>query len=264
MLGGRLEGAFPNPPPSLPRSRVENLPLRYAQYAIGIFAVSFAAGLVPLLRRWSHRELQLLISMSAGIVLGVVFFDLRPQAVGMSRHFFVAVLAGFVLLLALEKFLLIHPHETEELAGRRSGLAAYAGISLHALIDGVALGSSVMVPALGGAVVWAIVAHKIPDTLSLSSILIFFGFGRRQILWLLLAVALLTPVGGFVALVALRHASPAVLALAMGVAAGTFLFIATSDLLPHAHAHRKGRFRNLVAVLTGLLVSGLLHQTHRH
>ena len=148
---------------------MENVPLRYAQYAVGIFVVSFLAGLIPLLRRWSHRQLQFLISLSAGIVLGVVFFDLLPQSAGLSRHFFSAVLVGFVLLLALEKFLLIHPHETDELAGRRSGFAAYAGISLHALLDGVALGSSVMMPALGAAVLWAIVAHKIPDTFSLSS-----------------------------------------------------------------------------------------------
>ena len=243
---------------------MEHVTLRYLEYAAGIFAVSFLSGLVPLLRSWSHGQLQLLISLSAGIVLGVVFFDLLPQSLQLSRHFFTAVLLGFMLLLALEKFVLIHPHETEELAGRRSGFAAYAGISLHALLDGVALGSSVMMPALGSAVVWAILAHKIPDTFSLCSILLFFGFRRRQALVLLLVFSLLTPLGGAVALVALRHASPTLLGLAVGVAAGTFLFIATSDLLPHAHAHHERRFYNLVAVLAGLLLSGLLHQTHTH
>jgi zinc and cadmium transporter len=243
---------------------VEHVALRYLVYAAGIFAVSFVSGLIPLLRSWSHRELQLLISLSAGIVLGVVFFDLLPQSLQLSRHFFPAVLLGFMLLLALEKFVLIHPHETEELAGRRSGFAAYTGISLHALLDGVALGSSVMMPALGSAVVWAILAHKIPDTFSLCSILLFFGFRRRQALVLLLIFSLLTPLGGAVALVALRHASPTLLGLTVGVAAGTFLFIATSDLLPHAHAHHERRFYNLVAVLTGLLLSGLLHQAHSH
>ena len=243
---------------------MEHSGLRYLEYAAGVFVVSVVSGLVPLLRRWTHEQLQFLISLSAGIILGVVSFDLLPQSLELSGHFFEAVVVGFVLLLTLEKFVLIHPHETEELAGRRSGFAAYAGISLHALLDGVALASSVMMPALGPAVVYAILAHKIPDTFSLSSILIFFGFHRRQVLLLVLIFSLVTPLGGAIAMVALQHASPNVLGLAVGVAAGTFLFIATSDLLPHAHAHHERRFRDLVAVLAGLLLSWLLHQTHVH
>ena len=238
--------------------------LRYAQYATLIFGVSFLGGVIPLLRRWSHPQLQLLLSLSAGIILGVMFFDLLPQATRITPQFFTAALVGFLLLLALEKFLLIHPHETTELAGRRSGLAAYLGITLHSLLDGVALGSGVMVPALGSVVLWAVVAHKIPDTFSLSSILLYFGFTRRYALLLLLLFCLVTPLGGAIALLALRNASQNHLGLAMGVGAGTFFFIATSDLLPQAHAHHQFRYRNLAAVLGGVLISALGHLTHTH
>ena len=243
---------------------MEHVVLRYVTYAAAIFVVSFVGGWIPLLRRWSDQEHHFLISLSAGIILGVVFFDLLPEAIGTTRHFTTAVLVGFVLLLALEKFILIHAHETEELADRRMGFTAFAGIALHAFLDGVALGSSVMLPALGPVVFWAIVAHKIPETFSLSSILLYFGFARRHVLLLVLALSLVTPLGGALALLALRHASPALLGQAIGVAAGMFLFIATSDLLPHAHAHHEGRFRNLLAVLLGLLVSALIHQSHHH
>jgi zinc and cadmium transporter len=246
---------------------LESAALRYVESAGWIFSTSFLAGMIPLLRRWSHAQLQFLISVSAGIILGVLFFDLLPQALRITTHFarfFSAVLVGFVSLLALEKFLLIHPHETAELAGRRTGLAAYIGISLHSLMDGVALGSSVMVPGLGAVVLWAILAHKIPNTFSLSSILIYFGYSRRATLLLVLFFSLVTPLGGFVALIALRHASQDLLGLALGVAAGTFLFIATSDLLPQAHAHHEGRYRNLAAVLGGLVLSALSHVSHGH
>jgi zinc transporter ZupT len=243
---------------------VESVASRYAGFATWIFVLSFLGGMIPLLRRWSDPQLKLLISLSAGIILGVVFLDLLPEAMHITPHFFTAVLVGFLLLLALEKFLLIHPHETEELAGRRTGLAAYVGISLHSLLDGVALGSSVMVPALGPAVLWAIVAHKIPNTFSLTSILLYFGFSRRSALLLLLGFSLVTPLGGAIALLVLRNASPEILGLAVGLAAGTFLFIATSDLLPHAHSHHEGRHWNLLAVLAGALVSVLVHLTHPH
>jgi zinc and cadmium transporter len=243
---------------------LEHAALRYMSYAAAIFAVSFVAGWIPLLRRWSEREHHFLISLSAGIILGVVFFDLLPEAMGTTRYFSTAVLVGFVLLLVLEKFVLIHPHETEALADKRVGFAAYAGISLHAFLDGVALGSSVMLPTLGPVVFWAIVAHKMPETFSLSSILLYFGFSRRNVLLLVLALSLVTPLGGALALLLLRNASPALLAQAIGVAAGMFLFIATSDLLPHAHAHHEGRFHNLLAVLLGLAASALIHQGHHH
>lgn len=225
---------------------------QFAVYALAVFAISIVGGLIPLMRRWSHAQLQTLISLSAGIILGVLFLDLLPEVSGQTPHFFTAALAGFLLLLVFEKFVVVHPHETEELVNRRSGLAAYLGISLHGLLDGLALGSSMMVPELAPAVVFAILAHKIPDTFSLTSILTFFGYSRRAAFGLLVMFSLLTPLGGLIALWLLRDSTPATLGLPLGVACGTFLFIATSDLLPHTHEHPEGRFRNLAAVLAGI------------
>jgi zinc transporter ZupT len=235
---------------------------RFATYAVAVFGFSFLGGIVPLLRNWSHAALQTLISLSAGIILGVLFLDLLPAVSSHTPYFYPAALAGFLLLFVLEKFVVIHPHETEELAGRRSGLAAYVGISLHSLLDGLALGSTAMVPALAPPVLFAILAHKIPDSFSLTSILTYFGYQRRRTLLLLILFSLLTPLGGVIALLALRGSSETALGLPLGVASGTFLFIATSDLLPHTHEHREGRFRNLLAVIVGIGLIALLRRTH--
>lgn len=237
---------------------------RFALYALCIFAISFAGGLVPLVRRWTKPQLRTLIGLSAGIILGVLFFDLLPQVSQATPYFFTFALAGFTLLLALEKFVFIHPHETEELAGRRSGLAAYVGISFHSLMDGLALGSSTMLPSLASPVVFAILAHKVPDTFSLASILTFFGYSRRRTMLLLLFFSLLTPLGGILAMWLLRGVGEATLGALLGVASGTFLFIATSDLLPHAHEDHSSRFRNLAAVLLGMLVIGLTRRYGGH
>jgi zinc and cadmium transporter len=237
---------------------------RFGLYAAAIFAISFLGGLIPLLRRWTHAQLQTLISASAGIILGVLFFDLLPEVAPSTPHFFTAALAGFVLLLALEKFVFIHPHETDDLGGKRSGLAAYVGISFHSLLDGLALGSSSMLPGLAPAVVFAILAHKVPDTLSISTILTFFGYSRRRTLAMLFFFSLLTPLGGLLALWLLRDLAPQGLGILIGIASGTFLFIATSDLLPHAHENHEGRFRNLAAVLAGMLLIALTRHTAGH
>lgn len=227
---------------------------RFAQHAACIFAVSLLGGLVPLLRRWSQPQLQALLSLSAGIILGVLFFDLLPHNAGMSPHFHTLALTGFMLMLALEKFVFLHPHETEELAGRRSGIAAYLGISLHSLLDGLALGSSALAPQFAPGVAFAILAHKLPDTFSLTTILTYFRFRRRSIVLLLILFSSLTPLGGLLALLLLRGLDPAQLGGVIAIASGTFLFIATSDLLPHAHAHHDGRYRNLAAVILGLAI----------
>jgi zinc and cadmium transporter len=242
-------------PPEMPR---------FGVYAAWILALSFLAGIVPLLRRWTHDELQVLISLSTGIILGVVFLELLPELSSTTPGFFAAALVGFMMLLVLEKFVFIHPHETDELAGQRSGLAAYLGISFHSLLDGLALGSSTLVPALAPSVVFAILAHKVPDTFSLAGILTFFGFSRRRTLWMILLFSLLTPIGGVIALILLRGAGESTIGVLIGVATGTFLFIATTDLLPHTHAHHEVRFRNLAAVLTGVLLIGLTHRVRMH
>ena len=235
---------------------------RFLPYALATFAVSFAGGLVPLVRRWTHDQLQALISLSAGIILGVLFLDLLPAVAATTPRFYVLVLAGFLFLFVFEKFVFIHPHETDDLAERRSGLAAYVSISIHSLLDGVVLGSSTMLPTLAPAVLFAIVAHKVPDTFSLGSILTYFRFRRRSAVLLLFLCSLLTPLGGFLSLAFFRHASEATLGAPLALACGTFLFIATSDLLPHAHEHRDSRFRNLAAVIAGIAAIAIAHRAH--
>lgn len=237
---------------------------RFAVHAAWIFVVSILGGIVPLLHRWTTPQLQTLISASAGIILGVLFFDLLPAISNTTPHFYPAVLSGFVLLLVLERFVLIHPHETDELKGRRSGMTAYLGISLHSLLDGVALGSSAMMPQLAPAVLFAILAHKVPDTFSLTSILTFFGYSRRSALLMLIFFSLLTPIGGFLALLVLQGIPPHDLGIGVGIATGTFLFIATSDLLPHAHESHERRYRNLAVLLLGIAVIWVTRHSTLH
>jgi zinc transporter ZupT len=74
---------------------------------------------------------------------------------------------------------------------------------------------------------------------------------------LLILFSLLTPLGGALALWFLRGVPESALGLPLGLASGTFLFIATSDLLPHAHENREGRFRKLAAVVIGMLLIAL-------
>src|SRR5262245_42504457 len=135
------------------------------------------------------------------------------------------------------------------------GLPAFLGISLRSLLDGVALGAGLILPQLGPVVLLAVIIHKMPDSMSVSSILLAAGWNRRKISWLNVLFSLTTPVGAFIAYLFFRSLSPENVAAAIGVSAGTFLAIATADILPQVHRIEQRNPMTLLFLSIGLLVS---------
>jgi zinc and cadmium transporter len=240
-----------------------------AAYSFFILLGAIAGALVVV---FTHRPTRLVsfLAFAAGVMLGAAFFHMLPEAFhGGGYPSFTLVPAGFVFLVVLERSFLSHsceePLECTEHAHHGLGLAAFIGLSVHTLIDGVALGSSVK-EGVGLMVFIAIIAHKIPSSLSLASILKSEGKGSRSILLYSLFYGLMVPAGA-----GLYFASDAVLKLekfspwALAFSAGTFLYIAVSDLLPHVSRHGKDRKgRNLVALLAGLVLMLALAQVTEH
>jgi len=135
------------------------------------------------------------------------------------------------------------------------GIPAFLGISLHSLIDGVALGAGLMMPQLGPVVLLAVIIHKMPDSMSISTILLSAGWNRRKISMLNLLFSLTTPIGAILAFVFFRSLSEQNLAITIGISAGTFLAIATADILPQVHRIEQRNPITLVFLAIGLTVS---------
>jgi zinc and cadmium transporter len=223
-----------------------------ALYVGGLLAVSFAGSLLPLARAWSKQALCLVVSFGAGVLLGATFFHMLPAIAEHTHDFGVAVLGGFLLLYILERFILSHTCEEAGCDYHRLGASAFFGIVLHDLVEGFSLGAALSSHVAAFPVFAAIAVHKIPSTFSLTGILMMGRYSRGRIVWLSLALACMTPLGVALSFVFLRSLSVQVVALAVGVAAGTFLAIATSDLLPHVHGQHEGRMKNLAALLAGI------------
>jgi zinc and cadmium transporter len=199
------------------------------------------------------------LAFAAGVMLGAAFFHMLPEAYhGGGWWTFALVPAGFVFLLVLERYLLTHaceepPDCKEHLRGQALGLTAFLGLSAHTLFDGVALGSAVK-EGVGLMAFLAITSHKVPSSLSLASILKSEGRSTRRILGFSVLYGLMVPVGAglyfaFDAVLRFESLSSRVMAFS----AGTFLYIAVSDLLPHVNRHGKDSpGRNLVAMGLGL------------
>ena len=135
------------------------------------------------------------------------------------------------------------------------GFPAFLGISLHSLLDGLALGAGLILPQLGPVVLLAVIIHKMPDGISITSILLSAGWDRKKVALLSVLFSLTTPAGALLAYLFLRSLSPENIAVALGISAGTFLAIATADILPQVHRIEERNPATLGFLLFGLAVS---------
>ena len=243
-----------------------------AWYSVAIVLGALGGALIPTLTRRAER-LVMLLSFAAGVMLGAAFFHMLPEALHDGGYRAISWLpAGFLLMFLLERFVLTHvceePPECTEHGhgpGKTIGLAAFFGLSVHTLFDGIALGSAA-VEGVGLMAFVAITAHKIPASLSLASIFLSEGRSRRVVLGYGALFGLMVPVGaglyfGLDSAVHLTGFTPGALAFS----AGTFLYIAASDLLPNVNRHGKeGLPRNVLAMIGGLALMFALTYVTEH
>ncbi len=233
-------------------------PARIALYSGFIVLGALGGALVPIFAREKSRMITFL-AFAAGVMFGAAFFHMLPEAFhGGGYAAFTLVPVGFLFLFLLERYVLVHaceepPDCIEHGHGRALGLTAFLGLSIHTLFDGIALASSV-IEGVGLMAFVAIAAHKVPSSLSLAAILKHEGKTSARILLSALAFGLMVPLGAglYYALTALLSFE-AFAAKALAFSAGTFLYIAVSDLLPHVNRHGKDkRFRNVLGLAGGL------------
>lgn len=229
-----------------------------ALYLPTVILISLVGGFLPLLRELSQRALALLLSFSAGVLLGAVFFHMLPETGKVLReNIGWPVLSGFLLIFVMERFVFIHACEEHDCDIHQMGIPAFLGISLHSLLDGVALGAGLLLPQLGPVVLLAVIVHKMPDSISISSILLSVGWPRRKVATLSVLFALTTPAGALLAYLFFRTLSETDIAVAIGISAGTFLAIATADILPQVHRIEQRNPMTLIFLVAGLTVSWL-------
>ena len=228
------------------------------EYVTVIFLFAAVGAALPFLRRWRSDILHLFIAFGAGVFLGAVFFHLLPD-VRASKDAFVFVLAGFLFILLFEQLTATHhdadcgpdcPHRHDVV-----GTAAFVGLVIHSLTAGFALGAGILAdPRLGFVMFFAIVAHKAVAAFSLATVLRLSSFPVRRSVTLLFTFALMTPLGAVAAYLLMADLSPRAVQVPTALAAGTFLYVATMDLLPEAF-HVRGRRRGaVVSMLAGLAV----------
>src|SRR5438552_8928322 len=261
-----------------------------AVYSISILAASLVGGFVPFVGKVTHSRLQLYLSLSAGVMLGACFFHIMPDAMAMSGAGFGWWMAlGAVGLFCIERFIAPHSHEVSSTLQQEhahepgcehdhehraapsvAGWMAVLGLTIHTFMNGVGLAGAVKFDAQTGspgvsflpglAIFLAIVLHKPADALAISTVLSRKGVSRARLSLVQLGFALMVPVGAFAFMLtsgAIEHdLENQLTGFALSFSAGTFLFIALSDLLPEVQFHRHDRVPLTLTLIAGVLFMG--------
>jgi zinc and cadmium transporter len=220
-----------------------------------IFAITMLGGWIPTIKTWSRSTFRMIISFCAGILMGAVFFHILPEiAPLLGKNLGFPIMFGFFLIFLLEKFIMIHPCEEGECDYHKIGIAAYVGIGIHSIIDGVAIGAGHLMN-MSLVIILAITLHKFPAALALSSMLVKGGeFSRNKILIAMLLFALMTPIGAILSTYLLQGFDEIVVGILLGITGGTFLFISIGDLLPTVYEEHEKGYKNLASLCLGIVV----------
>jgi zinc and cadmium transporter len=263
-------------------------------YCALVMAAALAGGLVPMVVRLSHRAMQVALSFVSGVMLGVAVLHMLPHAwlevMEDAEHSGVPpsldaialwLLAGFLLMFLLERFLCFHHHEMEACSehGHAHGgdhahdhdhtlswAGALIGLSVHSILNGVALAAAVIAESHGHAglslagfgTFLVIFLHKPFDSLTIGTLMAAGKRSARSRLIVSGLYALAVPAGAVAFTIggeALGGLSHSAIAAALALSAGMFLCIALSDVLPELQFHRHDRIKLTAALLAGLALA---------
>ena len=206
-----------------------------------------------------------LISYAVGTLLGVALLALLPEALTTlpPSAALSALLAGVLAFFLLEKLVLWrHCHDVHECEVHTSSAASLVivGDAFHTFVDGALIAAAVLTSVpLGVTTALAVAAHEIPQEVGDVAILLRAGYSRSRAFTLNLVSAAGGVLGAIVMLAASQWL-PGALPYVLSFAAGSFLYVAMSDLIPDLHRGgvEGGPFRQLALIGAGILTIRLL------
>ena len=190
-------------------------------------------------------KLHYIMSFAAGVLLGVSFFEILPEAFRLLsanniniNYLTIPIVGGFLLFHFLEKTILIHhSHETEYADHKHPdiGLMGALGLTFHSFLDGVGIGLGFHVSnSVGILIAVAVIAHDFSDGLNTVTLMITHKNSNKKSLYLLLMDAI-APILGTISTFFFKIETN-MLIVYLGFFTGFLLYISASDLLPEAHS----------------------------
>jgi zinc transporter, ZIP family len=208
----------------------------------------------------ARDRMHLVLGASAGVLLGLVAFDLLPEVFGLGAGgtaggvsvpwAMVTFVVGFLALHVVERAAGVHEPADSEYGDHHhslGGTLGALGLIGHSFLDGLGIGLAFQVSStVGWSVAIAVLAHDFADGLNTVTLMRRAGHDQRNAR-IALALDALAPLAGVLVAQALSP-SETFLALYLGAFAGLLLYLATADILPEAHAHHPSRLTLLTTI----------------
>lgn len=180
---------------------------------------------------WSVRALDALLSFAAGFLIAVSVVDLFPQAIVVAGPIApVIVLLAYVLVHLTQHTIGRHFHFGEEThsVSELVSVSALVGLLMHTFVDGVAVASGLRVSSgLGALVFFAVLLHKFPEGLAISSLFLAAGAGRAKAILAAAALGAMTIAG-----VLVTDHWTFLRTYGLAISAGVTLYVGASNLVP--------------------------------
>lgn len=223
---------------------------------IGLFTISLHS-------KMGRTILVFLVSFSAGALLGDVFIHLLPElaSTGLNAATSLYILLSIVLFFILERFIHWHHYHNEradnEHATQPFVFLNLIGDGLHNFIDGLIIGGAYLLDIkLGIATTIAVVLHEIPQEVGDFGILVYGGLSKNKALFFNFLSALTAVAGTIIALLLGTHEG--FISFLIALAIGSFIYIATADLIPEIHKEKTNHVFQLISFILGIAVMYLL------
>jgi ZIP family zinc transporter/zinc and cadmium transporter len=196
-----------------------------------------AGGLVLVRARGVERYLRYFVALGAGFLMATAVIEMAPESLKLSPRLGpILIMAGYCVVHLLEHTINAHFHFGEEthkgeFVSRHTSNSVMAGLSVHALFDGVAIGSGFVVSTgLGVLIFLAILLHKAPEGFTMASVMLASGRSRSTAFYSAVALAAATLAG-----VLVIELVPGWLPFGLPISAGVALYVAATDLVPEVN-----------------------------
>lgn len=207
----------------------------------GLFAAAaeiLGGCLVILKKEWPKKVQEYLIALGAGFILALVFLELIPESIehlGHSAPLF--MLLGFALIHFFEHTIVEHLHFGEEthtdiMLSKTASYSALSGLLIHAFFDGLAISAAFYFDFYIGLMLFiAVLLHKLPEGLTVATIMLASNQSRKNAFWATAAIGLATMVG-IIAVFFLAEIDPTIIGIVFAISAGIATYVGASDLIP--------------------------------
>ena len=245
-------------------------------YIIALLAVSILGAYTPFIRKLNDGQIHLLVALSAGIFLGILFFLLLPEAIEESieggysgKDIMITVMIGFMIILFADITIKElhknkkHDHgecHEEEHKHELTSISAFIGLGVHAFVDGLLLATTIIADSdIAFVALLGMCIHKFVELFSLSSTFLLSNESKGHIMKFMLVFALITPIAAIISYVALNGASIDGLAgLPLAFSAGTFMYVAMCDMLPEAFHRENQEFKSFILLVIGMAIAAVV------